>query len=181
MNDIKYGIFFDNGISGACCILNLNNDEEVYYFEMPTFKVSASAKTKKGEGYITRIDHKKLYNRINKIIGDNKAIAILERMMQNPGRFKNSISAARAFESTLVVLENLNISYEEIDSRTWQHALFEKGTKGREQLKLASLHLSQKLFPQFHAEIQSHTDGDSFLIGYYYKQKILQERNSNGK
>ena len=163
-------ISFDNGISGACCILNLFHDEEVYYFEMPTFKVSSSFK---GVGYITRIDHKQLYRNLEKYIKNRECYVYLERAMKNPGRFKNSISAVRAFEATIITLENLDLEYKEIDSRKWQHTTLGKEVKGRDNLKIASLHKAQELFPSFYKDIQKHKDGDSFLIAYYIKQKIL--------
>lgn len=48
--------------------------------------------------------------------------------MVNPQRFKQSKSALRAFESTIIVLELLGLNYIIIDSKKWQHHFFGKNT-----------------------------------------------------
>ena len=50
-------------------------------------------------------------------------MASIERPMVNPKRFEATVSALRALEATLIVLESLNIGKEYCDSKGWQKAL----------------------------------------------------------
>ena len=77
-------------------------------------------------------------------------------------------------------IENLGLEPPEfLDSKSWQHNLLGKETKGRENLKMASMHLGQKLYPQLFKEIQKQKDSDSILIAYYIKQRLLLEGEIN--
>lgn len=79
--------------------------------------------------YINRIDKNllKKWFEDNIFAANNEnrfIIVVLERPMKNPTRFEQSISACRAFEATLIVLEELNLKYIVIDSKQWQHHFF---------------------------------------------------------
>ena len=136
--------------------------------------------------YINRIDTVELKkwfeNNISLAKDDNRfIIVILERPMKNPTRFEQSISACRAFEATLIVLEELNLKYIVIDSKQWQHYFFGKNTSNID-LKLESmrkgLDVLKKNFKKQYNEIseiiQKHGDADSLLICQYIIDQKLQ-------
>lgn len=97
----------------------------------------------------------------------------MERPMINADRFKQSKNAARAFESTIMVLEmlNLNENYIIIDSKKWQHYFFGKNTtllnlkdaSRDEGIKFLNS-LSEKKYKNEIDIIQHHGDADSLLI-----------------
>ena len=136
--------------------------------------------------YINRIDK----NLLKKWFEDNIStakdenrfiIVVLERPMKNPTRFEQSISACRAFEATLIVLEELNLKYIVIDSKQWQHYFFGKNTSNID-LKLESmrkgLDVLDKNFKNQYNEIskiiKNHGDADSLLICQYIIDQQLQ-------
>ena len=93
--------------------------------------------------------------------------------MINADRFKQSKDAARDFESTLMVLEMLELekNYIIIDSKKWQHYFFGKNTvlidlkeasknKGIEYLT----NLNEKRYKNELNTIKQHGDADSLLI-----------------
>jgi hypothetical protein len=102
----------------------------------------------------------------------NECIAIIERPMINPTRFKASISAARSLEATQIIFESLGIPYMFIDSREWQKAELPKGYEGPE-LKKASMDIGCRLFPDKAELIKKHKDADGLLIAHYaYKSNF---------
>jgi hypothetical protein len=163
----------DNGSSGSFCILNLYNDNEVYYFSTPIKKERSYTKK---EQYFSRVNHQLLKSNLEKIINKRPCKVYMERPMINNTRFNNSLSAIRCLESECIILEQLGIYYEFLDSKNWQKVLL-PGIKGRDNLKLESKNLALKLFSQFYKDIKK--DGDSFLIAYYIKQKLLRENKEN--
>ena len=90
----------------------------------------------------------------------------LERPMVNPRRFFASMSAMRALESTLVVMENLHLNFVYLDSKEWQRVMLPKNAGG-DQLKSASLAVGKSLFPH----IKFTSDADGILIAEYLKRK----------
>ena len=76
--------------------------------------------------------------------------------------------AVRAFEATIVALEQLHIPYQYIDSKEWQKALLPKGCKGKE-LKKASHDIATRLFPVI--TLKKNEDADGLLIAEYAKRK----------
>lgn len=137
--------------------------------------------------YINRIDTVELKkwfeSNIKKLNKDKRVtIVILERPMKNPTRFEQSISACRAFEATLIVLEELGLDYIVIDSKEWQHYFFGKNTtnidlkfesmkKGIDLIKNNYSHI--KIYNNVVEEITKHGDADSLLICQY----ILKHKN----
>ena len=111
---LKTYIGIDNGTSGSIGIIA---SEHTHYQEMPTFK--ARSYTVK-EKHISRVDVLKLMQVIKTYTGNSEKVAILERPMVNPGRFTATISAVRALEATLIVLEQLRIPVVYVDSKKWQ-------------------------------------------------------------
>jgi hypothetical protein len=67
-------------------------------------------------------------------------------------------------EATEIVLEELQIPYQFIDSKEWQKVLLPSGLKG-DQLKKAALDVAKRLFPK-----QEIVNADSLLIAEYCRR-----------
>ena len=184
---LNYDIMFslENVETGtiSCLIFYDKNNIKIYFKK--TFS-HVDLDYQKDINYIARIDWEKLKDWFNKIIKkaktnyirkynkeDIKISVILERPMINADRFKQSKNAARAFESTLMVLEMLELekNYIIIDSKKWQHYFFGKNTvlidlkeasknKGIEYLT----NLNEKRYKNELNTIKQHGDADSLLI-----------------
>ena len=182
-SDVIFGL--DNGATGTVsCLIPYDKNNIKIYFEKTFSHVDLDYQ--KDINYIARIDWEKLKDWFNKIIKkaktnyirkynkeDIKISVILERPMINADRFKQSKNAARAFESTLMVLEMLELekNYIIIDSKKWQHYFFGKNTvlidlkeasknKGIEYLT----NLNEKRYKNELNTIKQHSDADSLLI-----------------
>lgn len=146
----------DNGVSGSIGIVQ--SDVVARFFKTPTSKHLNYTKKVK---HISRIEVEELRNILS---GLHNPMAVLERPMINPGRFDATISACRALEALLIVLEELDIPYRYIDSKEWQSKILPKGIKGSDKLKKASLDVGSRLFPQFKDKFKSQKDADGMLI-----------------
>jgi hypothetical protein len=148
----------DNGVTGTIAVLD-ETGKYIRHAPTPTKKELSYTKAKQ---YITRIDVLKLIEYIAWDFGTAEEYrAIIERPMINPQRWKPTVSAIRALEATLVVLEQLNIPYRYIDSREWQKALLPKGLQ-KEELKKAAVDVARRLFPSVRTK-----DADGLLIAEY--------------
>lgn len=156
---MKTYIGIDNGVTGTITIIG---DGKVIHFPMPVKSEQSYTKAKQN---ITRID----YRGLREVLLRNGctasgAFCLLERPMVNPGRFKATVSAIRALEATLIVLEQLSISFQYIDSKQWQKALLPQGLdKG--DLKKAAIDVARRLFPEIKTK-----DADSLLIAEYARR-----------
>lgn len=160
----KLYIGIDNGISGTIGVVG----EKTIFTSTPTRSVLKYTKKKAN---ITRIDHKQLYELLNELTTNYKSdevIVALERPMVNPKRFTATASALRAWESTLIVLELLQLPFLYIDSKEWQKIMLPKGIKGSPELKKASRDVGDRLFPMF-KDIK-HEDRDGILIAEYLRK-----------
>lgn len=178
MSKVYLGI--DNGATGTISICVYG---EISHFPMPVKKELSYTKKKQ---YVSRIDISKLKRILEDflILRDKKGnpdftkerdiFCLLERPMINPLRFKQSISAARALESVLIVLEDLVIPYQYIDSREWQKMFIPTGIlnlkskKKSTELKRAAVSIAKRLFPKIKTK-----DADSLLIMEYARRKRL--------
>ena len=160
MNSFTY-LGIDNGVTGSLGIITSEN--EVFYFHTPVKKCLNYTKKK---AWINRIDYPILVTLLKPYFTEN-IFALLERPMINPMRFSASISAIRAFESTVLFLETFNIPYEIVDSRKWQKDLLPSGLK-KEELKTASLDVAQRLFPK--VDFKGFKDADGLLIAEYCRR-----------
>jgi len=161
MSKICY-IGIDNGATGSVGVIFSDGTYDFYI--TPTIKQLSYTKTKQ---YITRIDFDSFYNLLNSFSESIVKIAI-ERPMINPVRFAASISAARALESTLIIIEKLSYSFEYVDSKNWQKVILPSGLV-KEELKKASLDIGKRLFPKVQDKFKS--DADGILIAQYLKLK----------
>lgn len=159
----KIYIGIDNGVTGSFGILGM---EAPYFFHTPV--VSCLNYTKE-EKHIHRVDWLFLFSLLEKFKGLN-VLAVMERPMVNPGRFAASVSALRAFESTIIALEFCGIPYVYVDSKQWQKVLL-PGVVGSDELKKASLELGKELFPQFSKVFKK--DADGILIAEWARRTNL--------
>lgn len=159
MGKIYIGV--DNGISGSIGIIS---DTNVLFFKTPTKVQQDYTKEPKN---ITRVDAIKLYD-ILEPFSNLECVIALERPMVNPSRWVATLSAIRAWEATLNVLEFLDMPMTPIDSKIWQKSLLPKDCP-KEFLKSSSKEIGNRLYPQF-KDIK-HPDRDGLLIAEYLKRK----------
>jgi hypothetical protein len=139
---------------------------ESFLFKTPVKKEQSYTKIEKN---ISRIDHQKMFKIFDDLVAKfskETFLVGLERPMVNPRRFFASMSAMRALESTLVVMENLHLNFVYLDSKEWQRVMLPKNAGG-DQLKSASLAVGKSLFPH----IKFTSDADGILIAEYLKRK----------
>lgn len=175
---MKYTIGIDNGVSGSIAIIDNNNDI-LLFKHTPVFECLNYTKTYAKLHRISVTELKQMLTGVDA----KDCQCYIERPMVNPVRFTATISAIRALEATLIVLEELKIPYEYIDSKEWQHAMLPKGIykekiskTGRKsmkadpkQLKMASKDVAKRLYPSI--DLKEFNDADSLLIARYYKNK----------
>ncbi len=164
-------IGIDNGCTGTIGIIDTKSEPS--FILTPSFKGQDYTKAKK---IISRIDTNKLYNFIKSHTEgrESASIAYVERPMINPAMFKTSVTAARAYEATITVLETLKIPYQPIDSKEWQKDLLPSSRKkGTESyvLKKESMDIGIRLFPQFRELITKHKDADGILMAYAFSNR----------
>lgn len=162
-------IGIDNGASGSIGVIT---DTSYSFFHTPIKKELSYTKTKK---FITRVDHTALYDIFEKLVSEHTSAqmsVLLERPFVNNKMFVATLSAIRALESTLCVLERLKLPFQYIDSKEWQKTLLPSGLKGTEELKKASLDVGTRLFPIVADGIKKHKDADGLLIAEYGRRRI---------
>lgn len=157
----------DNGVSGSIGIIG---GGVCKYLKMPVKKVLSYTKKKQ---WVHRIDYWKFLEILDQVVnltdvGKSEEVrCILERPMVSPFRFKASESALRSFEATLIALEEKQIGYQYVDSRTWQKTLLPSGIE-KEELKKASMSVAQRLYPKI--DYKGFKDGDGLLIAEYLRR-----------
>ena len=168
-NNNKLFIGIDNGVTGTIgCIFN----NKSWFFETYVKKEQNYTKAK---GNISRVIFKELYLKLWNIIlecSNPSVMCLIERPMINPTRFKASISAVRALETTLNVIEELELPYQYEDSKAWQKELLPKGIKGNVALKAASKTIGCRLFPQHFELITKHKDADGIFLAEFCRRKF---------
>ncbi len=162
---MKTYIGIDNGVSGSIGILG---PLEQFLFPTPTKKEQSYTKKKQ---QITRIDYPKLFQKLSDVKMFNDSIRVfIERPYTNPKGLKATVSGMRALESTLIVVEQLGLSYEYVDSRQWQKVMLSQGIKGSADLKAASLDIGLRLFPDLEGPICKQKDADALLIAEWARR-----------
>lgn len=151
----------DNGISGSIGIIYSDGTYE--FFKSPVIKQQDYTKKKK---LISRIVPNKFADILDKV--GPGSMVFIERPMINSTRFNASMSAIRAYEMTITILDTLGLPYETVDSKDWQKALLPQGVSG-DELKKASFDVGNRLFPNF-KEVK-HPDRDGMLIALHCKNK----------
>lgn len=176
-------IGIDNGCSGSIGIIRkdgsysfcktpVKSTDNYQKPKLVTLKTKiGKKKTVEKTNKITRIDVPKLRELITKELhNDCEPIVLIERPLVNPKMFTASTSALRAFEATIIVLEDLSLAYTVCDSKEWQSCFFDSGIKG-EALKTESLKIGTELFPLIESK---HPDRDSLLMAEWYRIKHLE-------
>ena len=162
----RFNVFIgiDNGVTGTIGIIVPSGS---YFYEIPVKKEQNYTKKK---GNISRVVGTALKEMLAPFVNSNTMIQI-ERPMVNPGRFAATTSALRALEAVLIVVEQLGLAYEYIDSKEWQKVLLPQGSK-KEQLKEDSKNIGCRLFPQHRELIEKHKDADGILIAEFCRRKF---------
>lgn len=161
-NKIWVGI--DNGVSGTIGWSGYHKGEHIFgQVKTPVFKEQNYTKAKAN---VSRVDVKKLSEILEEFKEMNTLCIFMERPMINPGRWTASISAVRALEATLNVLEFLELSFQYIDSKEWQKVMLPSGLKGMDELKKASVSIGKRLFPS----VNCSPDADGILIAEWARR-----------
>lgn len=154
---------FDNGSAGSLGVIR--PDGKVIFGIIPNKKEQSYTKKEQG---ITRVDAVKLLEFLRDEMLNGDVFVIIERPFTgSPKHFKAIVSGMRALEAVLIVVEMLGLPYQYIDSKEWQKALLPQGTVGTADLKLASLQIGQRLFPQI---VSKHKDRDGLLIAEFARR-----------
>lgn len=169
----KNYIGIDNGVTGTISIITHNG--RIFHESIPTKKELSYTKAKQ---YISRIDINKFKDLVLNFcesLNDRGVFCLIERPMVNPMRFKSSLSAVRALEATLIVLEEIKLPFQYIDSKEWQKYFFPKDieisdhkSKKKVDTKKTAITVAKRLFPQIPTK-----DADSLLIAEYARRMNL--------
>ena len=160
----RFWVGWDNGTNTGVAIID--DEKNAQYFKLP---VKSTVNYQKVKENITRIDVVAMKEKL-KDLDPAKTIVLIERPMVNPGMFKASLSGVRALESTLIVVEWLNLPYMFMDSKNWQGDMIPSGVHGKD-LKKVSLEIGKRLFPNL--EWKGFKDADSLLMAEYARRKNL--------
>jgi hypothetical protein len=152
-------IGIDNGVSGAITILSDAN--HILLHEKTPVKKCLNYTKKKA--FLNRVKFQEMYDFLKKA-GDN-TFCMIERPMINPMRWNASVSAIRCIEVTEIILEELQIPYQFIDSKEWQRELLPSGLV-KEELKIGAESVAKRLFPK-----DKIWNADSVLIAEYCLRK----------
>lgn len=156
---VKYYIAIDNGVSGGITVID--KEGKICMHEHTPVKKELSYTKKKQ--WLNRIDTVELEEIISFFSMD--CVCCLERPMINPARFTASISAARALEATLIVMERLGVAYLYLDSKEWQKAMLPSGLVG-DELKKSAECIVKRLFPSLKVK-----NSDSVLMAEFMRRK----------
>jgi hypothetical protein len=151
-------IGIDNGVTGGVTILTIEGDI-LLHIKTP---VKNCLNYTKAKAFINRIDFETMRTAL--AIAGNNSFCMIERPMVHPGRFKATVSALRCVEATEILLEELQIPYQFIDSKEWQKALLPSGLQ-KEELKKGAESVARRLFPKANV-----VNADSLLIAEYCKR-----------
>lgn len=164
--------FIDNGTTGSIGYYDGFGSE---FMLTPIKKEQDYTKAKKT---VSRIDSGFLSGILAELAmrkQGEQLMVVLERPLINPGRFTTSVVAARAFEATLVVIEQMSLPHMFCDSKEWQRGLLpSSGHKGVDSatLKKESMDIGIRMFPQYGEAIRRHKDADGILGAYHFWQKL---------
>ena len=152
---VRTFIGIDNGVSGAITIIDEFNNV-LLHIKTPVKRCLNYTKKK---AFNNRIDFQKLKDVLKQAGGNS--FCMIERPMVNPTRFTATISAIRCLEATEILLEELQIPYQFIDSKEWQKALLPSKLV-KNELKVAANSVGNRLFPKLKV-----VNADSLLIAAY--------------
>jgi hypothetical protein len=155
-------IAIDNGVTGSLAIIGPDGS----FFEPVPTKEQLMGKAGK---VIRRVCHGSLWAMGDMRVRDKfGAYAYVERPFTGSAMMINTtVLSARAHEAVSIVLEQLGIGYETVDSKPWQASML-GAIKGSPALKKASMLRGMQMFPAHAKAIKDHGDADSLLMAQYY-------------
>ena len=160
-------IAIDNGVTGSIAIIG---PDGVFFEPVPTMEQLMG----KAGKVVRRIDHADLRGLMGYWVGGldgptaGRGHAYIELPFSGSAMMINTtVLSARAHEAVSIVLEQLGIGYETVDSKPWQAAML-GAIKGSPALKKASMLRGMQMFPAHAKAIRDHGDADSLLMAQYY-------------
>lgn len=159
----KIYVGWDNGVTGSISIIT---QDDYFFYLTPVFKQQDYTNKKK---IVTRIDISAIRS-IFSGIDSSKVLCVLERPAISPQRWTSSLSAIRAHEACLIIIEELGFSHMFVDSKSWQKEMLPVGSRTTIELKAQSFYAAIRLFPKCEDEITKRGDGDSILISEWAKR-----------
>ena len=160
-------IGIDNGATGSIGILI--DGRTPVFTEVPTSISLHYGKKGTKTHRLNRVRFKELLLTNTEEL-DFRSIASARVFLERPftGRFINSVLPAhRFFEATMIVLEDLGLGFEVVDSGTWQKSVL-GNVKGSAELKQASRLRGVQLYPALATDIAHHGDADGLLMAHHY-------------
>lgn len=153
----------DNGVTGSVCAISKNGP-------VMTATPTKDAVMGKAGKVIKRVDVGELNLWLGWACVPNPAAtkAYIEKPFTGSAMMINTtVLAARAFEATIIALEQMGIGYTVVSSGDWQKAML-PGVTGRENLKRASTAKAIQLYPALAPYIKQVGDGDSVLMAHHF-------------
>lgn len=169
----KFFVGIDNGVTGSIGVIEERRGSVLSAF-YPTPVIKCLSYTKEKQ-HIQRINWRYLLEHLPK-----DAMVLIERPMVNPKMFKATQSALRSLEATIIVMEMLDLSYDYVDSKTWQREFIASSCMGHDEMKSASKEVGLKLFPSNGIFINKHGDADGLLIAEYGRRKYCGKTGVQG-
>lgn len=166
----KVYIGIDNGVTGSIGVIREGGASQFY--ETPVFMEQSYTKAKNNISRVKSLDLRLRLADVTNGVDPSDVMVVLERPLVNPTRFKASISAVRALEATLVVIEGLGFPHMYVDSRDWQKKMLPKDAHG-EELKTTSHDIGIRLFPHLEGAIRKHGDSDGLLMAEWARRACL--------
>jgi len=178
----KIWIGIDNGVSGSIGWVGA----ETGFIKTPTFSELDYHKSKTSN--VTRVDTSKLFYLLEGLTSGREAKVVVENPLSNPKLWKTSISAHRAHEAVLIVLDELDLPKEFTSSNEWQKMLLPKPrakkkskgeqtlkrkSRGAAEMKKLSVQIGKRLYPFLRKDIERHGDADGLLIAEWSKRSNL--------
>lgn len=162
-------IGIDNGVSGAVGIC-----KEGALPALLSLPIRSELNYQKAGKNITRLDYPAFLAMLSKLMEEHGADirVVIEKPFVNPGNFVATSTSLRCLEAELIALEQLGISRQYIDAKTWQKELL-PDVAGRTALKAASKDIGIRMFPHLAGEIKKQKDADAVFIAEYAKRKGL--------
>ena len=159
----------DNGVSGA--LAYALPGQAMSLLPVP---VKVEQNYQKKAKNVTRIDHAALTDALQFIQDQARLVTppapvsvVMEKPFVNPGNFVATSSSLRAFEATLVVLEQLGLGFQFLDAPAWQKKMLPVGTRTRAEQKAKSREIGLRQFPHLVGQIKKIGDADAVWIAEY--------------
>lgn len=173
-------IGLDNGASGA---LAYYHNDKMQVVALPVKNVQSY--TKKVQ-FVNKLDFVALKEIFKNILSLGEPVKLLwERPFCNPMMFNATVLSMLSYQTTLDILEELQIPYQMVDSKEWQTKMLPKGIykitqdkagrnrikADRKMLKKASIDTANRLYP--YLAVKGDGEADAVLICEYLRQHEL--------